>query len=448
MENVKADNLSVTTEDVVVDYWQRNHESLHFLSPTRGPVKLHVLGLGYSIPTPDPVNGLEAEIVVAHSKEELEQLGKTGKVQGKVVLWNKPYTSYNDNVVFRSFGAFWAQEYGAVASLVRSVGSFSLQTPHTGFSDPAKIPAAAISPEDADLLERSLKRHVQDSEKFPEWPKVRLVMGSSTELQSRISRNTIIELKGREKPDEIVVIGGHIDSWDIGSGALDDGAGCFIAWETIRQLSRLKRPPRRTVRMVFWTSEENTSAGGLVYAKNHPETNSTRHVFAFESDTGVFDPYGIAFTPGRGQQDSFKFMTAAGEYYLGARKDLGYRGAGKYVLPNGDGEDIRPLCEQGVACAMFTPADPFPLPYSTSPFAVRRRESLKEVGDLKHHKHHKHCHDGDDLEEPRRPVDSGYFYYHHSEADTVEAITPDQLKRSAAVMAIWTFVAAESAIDL
>ncbi|KAK3808392.1 MAG: hypothetical protein J3Q66DRAFT_405714 [Benniella sp.] len=443
IENVRADNLSVTTEDVVVDYWQRNHESLHFLSPTRGSVKLHILGLGNSVSTPDPINGLEAEIIVAHSKEELEQLGIAGKVKGRVVLWNKPFGSYDDSVVFRSLGVVWAQEHGAVASLVRSVAPFSLQSPHTGFTDPANIPAAAISHEDAGLLERSLKRHLQDPERFPDWPKVRLIMGASREPQSRISRNTIIELKGRERPDEIVVVGGHIDSWDVGSGAVDDGAGCFIAWETIRQLSRLRRPPRRTVRVVFWTSEEDTSAGGRVYAKNHPETDTERHVFAFESDTGVFDPYGIAFAPGRRHQagssesviwDSYDFMTAAGEYFMGERKDLGYPGAGKYVLPDGEGEDIVFLCEQGVACAMFIPADPFPLPYSTSPLAVGKEST----------KNRKHNH----LKEPRRPVDNGYFYYHHAEADTMEAFTPDQLKRSAAVMAIWTYIAAESTVDL
>ncbi|KAG0243318.1 hypothetical protein BGX31_010911 [Mortierella sp. GBA43] len=454
VENVKADNLSVTTEDVVVDYWQRNQESLHFLSPTRGPVKLHILGLGYSISTPDPFNGLEAEVIVAHSKEELEQLGKAGKVQGKVVLWNQPYTNYDDDVVFRGSGVVWAQEHGAVASLVRSISPFSLQSPHTGTSDSAKIPAAAISLEDADLLERSLKRHLDDAKRFPEWPRVKLVMGPTSELQSRISRNVIVELRGREKPEEIVVIGGHIDSWDIGNGAVDDGAGCFIAWETIRQLSLLKRPPRRTVRMVFWTSEENTSVGGVVYARNHPDTDSSRHVFAFESDVGVFDPYGIAFAPGRRGgsngsviHDSFEFMTAAGEYFMGTREDLGYTGAGKHVLPNEGSDstpDTTPLCERGVACAMFTPADPFPLPYSTSPLAVRW-EGANDVGTLKNRKHHGHH---DDLEEPRRPVDSGYFYYHHTEADTMEVFTPDQLKRSAAVMAIWTFIAAECPVDL
>ncbi|KAG0370182.1 hypothetical protein BGZ54_007382 [Gamsiella multidivaricata] len=455
VEKVKADNLSVTTEEVVVDYWQRNHESLHFLSPTRGPVKMHILGLGYSVSTPDPINGLVAEIVVAHSKEELDELAKAGKVEGKVVVWNKPFSQYDEDFVFRAFGAIWAQEHGAVASLVRSLGPFSLQTPHTGAADPANIPAASVSAEDADLLQRSFQRHQQDPERFPEWPRIRLVMGAATELDAKISRNIIIELKGRDTPGEVVVIGGHIDSWDVGSGAVDDGAGCFIAWETLRQLSRLERPPRRTVRVVFWTSEENTAAGAEVYAENHPESDSNRHVFAFESDIGVFDAYGIAFTPGRRNEglneltgfNSFKYLAAAGKHFMGARKDLGYPGAGQYVLPDGEGEDINPLCNRGVACAQFTPADPFPLPYSTSPYAV---PSMTEGHrHHKHHRHHRH-HGGDnkDVNPPRRPLDSGYFYYHHTEADTMGAFTPEQLKRSAAVMAIWTYIVAESTVDL
>ncbi|CAO3569866.1 unnamed protein product [Mortierella alpina] len=442
VDKVREDNLSVTTEDVVVDYWQRHEESLHFLSPTRGPLKMHILGLGYSVSTPDPVRGLEAEVVVAHSKEELDRLAGAGQIKGKIVLWNQPYRGYGKDVLFRASGALWAQEHGAVASLVRSLGPLSLQTPHTGAAWPAEIPMASISAEDADLLERSLERHLQDPIKFKEWPRVRLVMGATTERNAKVSRNIIIELKGRERPEEVVVVGGHIDSWDVGAGAVDDGAGCFIAWETIRQLSRLQKPPRRTVRVVFWTSEENTSAGGAVYAKNHPESDSSRHVFAFESDVGVFDPYGIAYSPGRhSQKDAFEVMTRAGGYFLGSRKDLGYTGAGHHVLLNGEGADIDPLCNQGVGCAMFTPADPFPLPYPTSPYATE--ESIEAFKRLEQQMRR-----GSSREDGRRPVDSGYFYYHHTEADSMGAFTPDQLKRSAAAMAVWTYIAAEVQIEL
>ncbi|KAF9907404.1 hypothetical protein EC991_010964 [Linnemannia zychae] len=467
VEKVKGDGLSVTTEEVVVDYWERNEESLYFLSPTRGAVKLHMLGLGFSAPTPDPINGLEAEIVAVTSKEELNELGAAGTLKGRIVLYNKPFESYNTDVVFRSQGALWAQEHGAVAVLVRSVGPLSLQSTHTGASSAAKIPAASVSVEDAQLLARVYKRHQQDPKQFPDWPKVRLAMNAKTALKSRTSRNIIVELKGRETPEEVIAVGGHIDSWDVGSGAVDDGAGCFIAWETLRQLSKLDRPPRRTVRAVFWTSEENGSPGGRVYAANHPETNTTRHVFAFESDNGVFDPFGIKFTPGRRSQDeeektgfnSYEFMNAAGEHFLGSRKDLSYPGAGKHVLPNGGGADIAPLCKQGVACAQFTPADPFPLAYSTSPYYIKPSESpedLKNEGPKghrhgrhgRHHHHHRSDDDEGSLDPPRRAVDSGYFYYHHTEADTMGAFTPDQVKNSAAVMAIWTYIAAESQVEL
>ncbi|KAF9335335.1 hypothetical protein BG006_000336 [Podila minutissima] len=457
LAKAKADNLSVTTESVTVDYWQRNHESLYFLSPTRGAVKLHMLGLGYSVSTRDPVNGLEAEIIVAHSKGDLDALAAQGLVRGRIVLWNKKFESYNIDSIFRVQGAVWAQEHGAVASLARSAASLSLQSPHTGAAKPAKIPMASVSAEDADLLERALRRHQQDPQAFPDWPKVKLTMSATTELDARVSRNIIFELKGRERPGEVVVVGGHIDSWDVGVGALDDGAGCFIAWETIRQLSRLERPPRRTVRVVFWTSEENTGVGGRVYAKNHPETTDERHVFAFESDMGVFDAYGIAYTPGLRDDDSMalsstQYLEAAGDFFLGSRKDLGYPGAGKHVLPRGFGEDIEPICNRGVACVEFISADPFPLPYSTSPWAVPEPPEAPKKGGKKKHdrrrkKHHKHHHDKNNKQQARRPLDSGYFNYHHTEADSMSVFTPEQLKTSAAVMAVWTYIAAESEID-
>ncbi|KAG0218209.1 hypothetical protein BGX33_008227 [Mortierella sp. NVP41] len=445
VEKVKSDGLSVTTEDVIVDHWQRNEESLYFLSPTRGPVKLHMLGLGFSAPTPDPINGLEAEVIVVTSKEEVDELGASGALKGRVVLYNKPFESYGTDVVYRTNGATWAQEYGAVAVLVRSIGPLSLQSTHTGNSAAAKIPAASVSVEDAQLLARVLKRHQQDPEQFSDWPKVRLVMNAKTALKSKVSRNIIVELKGRETPEEIIAIGGHIDSWDVGT-----------SWTAL------------PVRAVFWTSEENGSPGGRVYAANHPETNTTRHVFAFESDNGVFDPFGIRFTPGRRSQEeeeetkfnSYEFMNAAGEHFLGSREDLSYPGAGKYVLPDGGGADIGPLCKQGVACAHFTPADPFPLPYSTSPYYIKSDSTEDSDEDVprrhrKHHRggrhHHRHHHDDDEersLDPPRRAVDSGYFYYHHTEADTMGAFTPDQVKNSAAVMAIWTYIAAESQVEL
>lgn len=418
-----------------------------------------MLGLGFSAPTPDPINGIEAEVVVVNSKEELKELGEAGQVKGRIVLFNKKFESYSADVQHRTYGATWAQEHGAVAVLVRSIAPFSLQSPHAGNSLAAKIPAASITAEDAELLARSLNRHQENPKEFPEWPKVKLAMNAKTELKSRTSRNIIIELKGREVPEEVIAVGGHIDSWDVGSGAVDDGAGTFIAWETLRQLSKLERPPRRTVRAVFWTSEENGSPGGRVYAANHPETNSSRHVFAFESDNGVFDPYGIQFTGGRrnGEEipstESFDFMTAAGEHFLASREDLGYPGAGHYVLPNGGGADIAPLCRQGVACAQFAPADPFPLPYSTSPYAAQKpveEEEEENAHHRRHGRHHrKHRRQGkNELDQPRRPIDGGYFYYHHTEADNMNAFTPDQVKNSAAVMAIWTYIVAESRVEL
>ncbi|KAG0304124.1 hypothetical protein BGZ98_005897 [Dissophora globulifera] len=327
--------------------------------------------------------------------------------------------------------ATWAQEHGAVGVLVRSIGPLSLQSPHTGNSYAAKIPAASVSVEDVQLLSRSFKRHRENSEKFPEWPKVKLTMNAKTELSSRVSRNIIIELKGRETPEEVVV--------------------------TLRQLSKLERPPRRTVRAVFWTSEENGSPGGRVYAANHPETNTTRHVFAFESDSGVFDPYGIQFTAGKRAKDdplanSFEFLTAAGKHFMGRRKDLSYRGAGSHVLPNGGGADIAPLCKQGVACAQFAPADPFPLPYSTSPYYVKESPANEGddedededdlMGEDRHRRHgHRHYRHGHGHGQ-RHGHGHHHKHHHHHDENDVAAV-----KNSAAVMAIWTYIAAESRVE-
>ncbi|KAG0258379.1 hypothetical protein DFQ27_004667 [Actinomortierella ambigua] len=514
LEQVKADNLSVTTEEVVVDYWERNEESLYFLSPTRGPVQLHMLGLGFSAPT--PANGLEAEIIVATSKEELDQLGQQGLVKGKIVLLNKPYEAYEVDYIFRTQGPTWAASHGAAAVLVRAVTGFSLQTPHTGTSNPAGIPAATISIEDASLLARSLQRHQANPEKYPDWPRVRLTMNAKTEFKNRKSRNVIIELKGREIPNEVVVVGGHIDSWDVGVGAVDDGIGCFIAWETLRQLSQLPQAPRRTVRAVFWTSEENGSPGGRVYAENHPETSESRHVFAFESDNGVFDPYGIRFTPGQKKPDaekplnkrgdchsdknndgddddndlligqefddwsvvraptggakhgkkdkknkkhkhsnphdeivdfsSFEYLVAAGQHYLGSRTEFAFPGAGQYVEKDGSGADINPLCHKGVACAHFLPADPFPEHYPSSPYSLKRGVASTTTAAAARARHNSN--DGPLTSNPhRRPIGSGYFYYHHTDADTMDAFTPQQAQQSAAVMAVWTYIAAESLVE-
>ncbi|HSE33185.1 MAG TPA: M28 family peptidase, partial [Pyrinomonadaceae bacterium] len=221
---MKKDGLdNVRGEKVMVPHWVRGEESLELTSPVSQ--KLTMLGLGNSVGT--PVEGITAEAVVVRNFEELNALGE--RVRGKIVVYNAPFTNYGETVRYRGSGPSRAAERGAVAAIVRSVTPRSLQTPHTGGTNydtnQPKIPAAAITIEGAELLQRMYDRG--------EHPTLRLKMEAKF-LPDAESANVIAELKGSEQPDEIVLVSGHFDSWDVGQGAHDDGGGCIIAWETIR----------------------------------------------------------------------------------------------------------------------------------------------------------------------------------------------------------------------
>jgi len=163
---------------------------------------------------------------------------------GKIVLYNPEWVNYGVTGQYRHEGAVRAEAYGAVASLVRSIAPYSLSTPHTGSMDPAGIPGAAITHEDADLIERLVNRGI---------PVVIKLYMEAHILDDAQSRNIIAEVRGTTKPDEVVVMGGHIDSWDVGAGVLDDAGGVFVAWEAIRLMAKYDIRPQRTVRVVFWT---------------------------------------------------------------------------------------------------------------------------------------------------------------------------------------------------
>jgi carboxypeptidase Q len=220
---------------------------------------------------------------------------------GKMVLFNPPWITYAYNRELRRRGAAEAGALGASSALLRSVAPFSLGTPHTGASDPATIPFAAITHEDADMLERLVARG--------ERVVVRLYMEAQL-LPDAVSRNIIAELPGTAEPDEIVVMGGHIDSWDIGAGVIDDAGGAFVAWEVLRLMAKYNLRPRRTVRVVFWTvcarlrscgpprslrlpvwtwaqNEENGARGGDQYRANRL-AEIPRTSFALELDNGLF----------------------------------------------------------------------------------------------------------------------------------------------------------------
>ena len=280
---MKKDGLeNVRLEPVMVPRWVRGRESLDLVEPDGGPLVL--LGLGGSVGT--PADGITAELMVVHSYDELE--ARAAEAKGRVVLYNVPFTTYGETVRYRGSGASRAAKLGAVATLLRSVGLPGLRTPHTGamsYQEGApRIPAAAIPVEDAERLQRLVDRKRKVV--------VRLRM-EAQQLPDAPSANLVAEWRGREAPEEIVLVGGHIDSWDVGTGAMDDGGGSVVAWEAVRLLKSLGLRPRRTVRVVLFTNEENGLRGGQAYRDAH---QSELHVAALESDSGVFKPRGFGFT--------------------------------------------------------------------------------------------------------------------------------------------------------
>lgn len=373
LEKMKADGLeNVRGQPVMVPHWVRGNESIEIVSPR--PRSIPMLGLGGSIATPP--DGIEADVIVVSSFDDLRD--KAEQAAGKIVLFNVPFTSYGETVRYRGMGAIEAAKAGAVASLIRSVTPYSLQTPHTGAMryDEAvpKIPHAAITIEDAEYFAREQARGTT--------PRVRIYMEAET-LPDAMSRNVIAELRGTELPDEVVVMGGHIDSWDVGQGAMDDAGGCVAAWEALRILKELGLRPRRTIRVVLWTNEENGLRGGRVY-RDSVANALDKHILAIESDAGVFSPTGFGFS---GSEEALQVVTEIG-------KLLDPIGAGE-ITRGGGGADIGPLMREGVPGAGL---------------AVDR---------------------------------SRYFWYHHTDADTIDKLDPDEVARSVAALAVLSYVAAD-----
>ena len=252
LDTMKRDGLEdVRTEPVMVPRWVRGRESAELVVPPGQ--SLAILGLGGSIGT--PATGIEAEVLVVNSFEDLRK--RAADAKGRIVLFNAPFTTYPDTITYRTGGARAASRHGAVAALVRSVGPVGLRTPHTGSMDYgqsiAPIPAASVAAEDADRIARLRARGVP--------VRVRLTMDAHVEADVE-SANVVGEIRGRERPREIVLLGGHIDSWDVGTGASDDAVGCIVTWEAARLMLKLGLRPRRTVRIVLWTNEENGLRGG------------------------------------------------------------------------------------------------------------------------------------------------------------------------------------------
>src|SRR5581483_2080603 len=267
---MKKDGLeNVHTEKVMVPKWVRGAESAEIVQPARHAIVM--LGLGDSVATPP--DGVQADVLVVHTFEELD--AHAAQAKGRIVLFNVPYTNYGETVRFRSTGASRAAKHGAVAMLIRAVGNPGLRTPHTGAlnysTDAPKIPAAAISIEDADRIQRMADRGDRVV--------VRLKMEAHFDPDAE-SANVVGEIRGREKPDEIVVVSGHLDSWDVGAGATDDGGGCVVTWEALRIVKKLNLRPRRTVRVVLWTNEENGGRGGpkIQFLHDQHRAELSKHV--------------------------------------------------------------------------------------------------------------------------------------------------------------------------
>ncbi len=397
-EMKKAGLENVQTPPVMVPKWVRGSESAIMLEPVHKP--LTMIGLGMSVGTPK--EGITGNVVAVKTFDELTALGRD-KVAGRIVLFNPDWQGYGQTVMYRSGGASAAAKLGAVAVLVRSMTNVSLQTPHTGAmnyqSGIAKIPAAALSVEDAAMLERLVRCGAP--------VQVRLNMEAHQEPDAS-SHNVMGEIRGREKPEEVVVLGGHIDSWDIGQGANDDGSGIMATFQAVALIRKLGLQPRRTIRVVFWVNEENGGAGGRAYRAMVGDAVKN-HVAAIEMDGGAEKPVGFGFgaggfggglprraAPGTAPRAAPRATTSAAAFQraVDIGKLLESIEGGK-MTPGGGGEDISPLLEDGVPG-----------------FGVRT-------------------------------VGLHYFDWHHTDADSFDKIVPREFQLNVASLAVLSYVLAD-----
>lgn len=384
-EEMKRDGLEpVWTEPATVPHWVRGVETGRIVAPVDLPMALTALGMS----DPTPPEGTTAEVVEVSSLDQLTALAD--KVRGKIVLFNKKIypnggedRGYGSAAGLRYGGASAAAKQGAIGMLIRSLGTVDFRLPHTGgmaYEDgPPRIPAAAISAEDAETIHRLLAAG--------EAVRVTYTLGCKT-LPDAPSANVIAEIRGREKPEEIVLIGGHLDSWDVGCGAHDDGAGVAIVMETMRLLKSLGLTPRRTIRAVLFTNEENGLRGGKAYAEAHA-AEMPLHVAAIETDSGGFRPLGFGVGAGPGAVETVRLIAAP----LGGI-------AADDVQDGGGGADISPTAALGV------------------PQIALRQDTTH------------------------------YFDYHHTIADTLDKVDPHELQMNAAALAVMAYGLAESPATL
>ncbi len=386
---LKALGLEVQLEKVVVPHWVRGAETASLVQfPGQAETttqKIILTALGGSVAT--PAEGLTAEVLVVRDFDELQSLGKA-KVQGKIVVFNHFFDkqmaaegfggdAYGEAVVYRGGAPSAAGRLGAAAALVRSAGGAAYRLPHTGMTryadDAPKIPAAAITEEDADLIaalvpQGSVRMHL---------------LLTPQQLPDAPSYNVIGDLKGSEHPEQVVIVSGHLDSWDLGTGAIDDGAGVAVAMQAAHLVRQLGLQPRRTIRVIAWMNEENGLKGGKTYDEEHmPEI--ANHFAAIETDLGAGHPLGV-YMGGKLELKAFLEPVA---------KVLQSSGAGLLQFRDEVGADIDPLLKRGV---------PNFSPIQDSRF---------------------------------------YFNYHHTAADTLDKIVPRELAENAAINAVLAYALA------
>ncbi len=379
--------LDVRLQKLSVPHWVRGEERaqlIEFPGMAAGTTqKIVVAALGGSIAT--PADGLLGEIIVVNSFDELNALG-ADRVKGKIVLFNNKFdramaasgfggNAYGQAVAYRGGGAIAAGRLGAIAVLVRSAGGSQNRLVHTGAMryDPnvTQIPAAAVSFEDAETIAYLAKMGKV---------RIKLVLTPQT-LPNATSYNVIGDLKGSDLPDEVIVVGGHLDSWDLGTGAIDDACGVAMSMQVAYLIKQLKLKPKRTIRVIAYMNEENGSVGGRTYGEEQTG-NMAKHFAAIESDLGASHPVGFLFS---GKADAVPFFAPISNILRG-------QGAGIAQLqPGGVGADIGPLTQGGVP--------------SFAPYFDTRT----------------------------------YFNYHHTEADTFDKIDPKELAEGGSVMAVLAY---------
>jgi len=394
-EEMRKLGLEVTLEKVLVPRWIRGDDRAELVEyPGQVPgtnQKIVVTALG-AVGVTTPPEGITAEVIVVNTFDELTALPDE-KVRGKIVLFNEHFDdrmakaghageAYGEAVAYRSQGRVAAERKGAVAMLVRSVGGAEFRLPNAGATDyqnRGKIPAAAVTAEDAGLIARLSAQALV---------RIHVVLNSKMELNAE-SYNVIADLKGSEHPEQVVIVSGHLDSWDLGTGALDDGAGVAVAMATAHLINQLHLHPARTLRIVAWMSEEEGAVGAIAYGRRHaPEINN--YFAGIETDSGAGHPIGTLITGDPALQEILQPIA----------KVLESSGAGVLQMFSEPGTDLIPLNVRGMPA--FQP--------------------LQDV--------------------------RTYFDYHHTAADTLDKVDPKQLRENTAVVSVLAYALAEMKQEL